>query len=143
MANNYTETSSFLAIPPEKLTKAKEICVRVEEEIANDESEDAIGYCDCHWEIIRNGSEDGVWFHSDESFSPEHVEKIARALIEELDLEGEFICSYCYLCSKPRVDEFGGGAFILAKGMPTHWVDAQTSCLQHYKSFKESQGPKQ
>ncbi len=29
-----------------------------------------------------------VWFKADESFDPDHVEQIARALVEELDLDG-------------------------------------------------------
>ncbi len=127
MANNYQETSSFLNIPPDKIHLARSICSRVEEEICET---DEGGYCNCEWSI----EPDGVWFKADESFDPDHVEQIARALVEELDLDGYFLCSWCYLCSKPRVDEFGGGAFILAKGMPTYWVSPQYDCIKHYEN---------
>lgn len=136
MANNYQETSSFLPIPSEKIDSARSICDRVESKILSsaDDCGDPIEYIDCQYEI----QDDGIWFRSDESFNPEHVEMFARSLVEELDLEGSFMCSWCYLCSKPRVDEFGGGAFILAKGMPTHWVDAQYECIKAYEAFSKT-----
>lgn len=155
MSNHYSETSSFLAIPPDKIGRAKEICMRVEAEIREDayqlevqamhpdldedekleEEAEISGYCLCKWEV----QDDGVWFTADESFDAEHVERIARALMEELELDGYFLCSWCYVCSKPRVNEFGGGAFILARDMPTHWINAQEDCYDHYEKFKAAQ----
>lgn len=133
MANNYTESSSFLPIPPDKLEMARVIIDRVTTSIKTDP--DGCEYCGCDAEVQG----DGVWFHGDESVNPEHIEKIARALIEELDLPGPFYCSWANTCSKPRIDEFGGGAFVLAKGVPTIWCDARCEVERQYNELTESQ----
>ena len=114
MANNYCELSAMLEVPADKLEQAKAICLRVEQKL---EEED---YCNAVWEVER----DGIWFHHDESADPDHVAEIARAVIEELELDEPFYCSWAYTCSKPRIDEFGGGAFVIKRGKETQWVDA-------------------
>jgi hypothetical protein len=122
MANNYCEGSSFLDIPEDKLEKAQEIIDRVEKEL---EEDDECGYCGCQAELEKGG----VWFHGDESINPEHVAEIARALVEELELDKPFYCSWAYTCSKPRIDEFGGGAFVIVRGKQTYWVDAMSHVM--------------
>jgi hypothetical protein len=114
MANNYCEGSSFLAIPKDKIGRAQAIIDKVEEEL------NRYGYCECQAEVM----DDGVWFHGDESMDPEHVAEFARDLIEELEIDEPFYCSWAYTCSKPRVDEFGGGAFVIVRGKKTYWCDA-------------------
>jgi len=122
MANNYTETSSWLNLKPDQITKAKEIIDRVELELEEDDS--LGGYCGIIVEVEGRGEKPGVWFHGDESANVEHLAVIARALIEELEIDEPFLCSWSYTCSKPRIDEFGGGAFAIIRGKETHWVDA-------------------
>ena len=117
MADNYCEGSSFLEIPEDKTEKAQVIIDRVVAELEND---DDFGYCGCQAELEKTG----VWFHGDESFHPDHVAEIARALVEELELDKPFYCSWAYTCSKPRIDEFGGGAFAIVRGKKTIWCDA-------------------
>ncbi|MHA2022802.1 MAG: hypothetical protein ACTSWQ_03985 [Candidatus Thorarchaeota archaeon] len=120
MANNYCEGSSLLKISEDKISKAQEIIDRVAKELEEDED---FGYCGCQAEVQTHG----VWFHDDESINTEHVEAIARALIEELEIDEPFYCSWAYTCSKPRIDEFGGGAFAIVRGKETYWVDAMSS----------------
>jgi len=127
MANNYCETSSFLKIPKDKFNKADAIVYRVTEEI---EKTDECGCCEVDVEVRP----DGVWFHNEESFNPEHVEEIARALIEELELDEPFYCSWAFTCSKPRIDEFGGGAFAIKRGYETYWVDAMSHVMQQVQN---------
>lgn len=118
MANNYCKLSSMLHLPEDKLEAARVIVARVMNEIENgDEDED----------ILVSILPDGVWFHTHESANPEQVETIAKALVEELGIEEPFYCSWAYTCSKPRIDEFGGGAFVVKRGMETHWVDAMSA----------------
>jgi hypothetical protein len=133
MANNYCEGSSLLEIPEDKLEKAQVIIDRVVDELENDEEGD--GYCGCLAELQTNG----VWFHGDESMNPDHAEIIASALVEELELDGKFTCSWAYTCSKPRLDEFGGGAFCIERGKPTRWIDAVNEAeKENIPPFSES-----
>lgn len=124
MANNYCEGSSFLPIPKDKVHLAQAIIDRAAKKLAAEdecyeEGDEYYSY-GCEAEVAG----DGVWFHGDESINPEHVAEIARALIEELELDEPFYCSWAYTCSKPRIDEFGGGAFVIIRGKQTYWVDA-------------------
>lgn len=137
MANNYTETSSWLDIPADKVEAAKLIIERVSSIIEADEN--GYGSCDCCADIEKHNERYGVWFHADETVNVEHAELIARALVEELDLPGPFYCSWAYTCSKPRIDEFGGGAFVLAKGVPTMWCDARSEVERQYTEYTGSQ----
>lgn len=122
MANSYTESSSLLSIPKEKHSKAQEIIDRVKAELENGEE----GYCGCH--AIMQDS--GVWFSGVESINPEHVELIARDLIEELEIDEPFFCSWAYHSDRPIVDEFGGGAFLIKRGYETYWCDARNHVEQ-------------
>ena len=137
MANNYTDSSSWLDIPADKVDAANAIIERVIAKLEADEA--TCGYCVCAADIEKHVDQYGVWFHGDESVDPEHVEMIARALVEELDLPGPFYCSWANTCSKPRVDEFGGGAFVLAKGVPTMRCDARWEVERKYAEYTESQ----
>ena len=118
MANNYTQFSAFLQVPADKMDLAR---IVIERETGRLYEDDDDGYCGTKAELESGG----VWFHEEESGTPEHVEMIARALVEELKIEEPFVCSWAYTCSKPRIDEFGGGAFLVRRGKPTLWCDAE------------------
>lgn len=120
MANNYILSSSFLPLPEGKINRAQEIVDTVLDEMTHGDDED--GYCGCQVTV----EEDGVWFSHDETINPEHVERLARALVEGLEIDEPFYCSWAYTCSKSRVDQFGGGAFAVRRGADTYWVDAMS-----------------
>jgi hypothetical protein len=116
MADNYCQSSSFINVPADKIEQAKSIVTRVEDEV--EKSEGYVGF-------IAEVREDGVLIYSDENnIAPEHVEKLVVALVNELCLLGVHVCSWSYTCSKPRIGEFGGGAFAVQFGYPTVWIDA-------------------
>jgi len=129
MANNYCELSSWMDIPREKQDKARKIIERVTKELEEDES--GFGECMVDVEVQVDEHRSGVWFHNDESANPEHVAEIARALVEELEIDEPFYCSWAYTCSKPRIDEFGGGAFAVKRGQDTFWIDARQAVEEH------------
>ena len=124
MANNYCESSSYLELTQEQLRKAPKIIDRVTKEI---EKEDGYIALDISLEL------DGVWFSYQESMNPDHLETVARALIEELEVDNAFVASWAYTCSKPRIDEFGGGAMGIERGKPTIWVDATHEVMRRLK----------
>lgn len=119
MANHYTNTSSFLAVPESRLGEARKII-----EQAVEEAED--GSCDVQVEVQERGEGSGVWFHGEESVNLEHLAEIARALVEGLEIDEPFVCSWSYDCSKPRIDAFGGGALVIKRGYETYWCDARS-----------------
>ena len=119
MVNNYFGTSSFLSISPEQVVEARTIVEEITAEIVEDE--DYVG-------ITVEVEEKGVWFYSEENANIEHVEIIARKLIDALQIDVPFYCSCAFTCSKPRIDEFGGACFVIVRGHPTHHVDAVRQC---------------
>ena len=127
MANNYLEFSAMINLPADKIERAREIVAR---EIARLEEDDECGYCGTLAEV----ESDGVWFHVEESGNTDHVEAIARALVEELEIDEPFVCSWAYTCSSPRVDEFGGGALLIRRGCETIWVDAHSCAVEADKA---------
>lgn len=133
MANNYCQSSSFLDIPSDKISKAREILetaeIKAAKQLCVKYGEDESEYESYTSRADVEIKDDGAWIGSDESFDPEYAEAIARELVEQLELDGVFECSWACTCSKPRIDEFSGGAFAIVRGHPTIWCDA-TSHVQ-------------
>ncbi len=122
MADNYCEFSEGLSIKPGQEAKAAEIFTKIIEEV---EEED--GYCGVLAKVENGGTENPlVWLYCKEYGNPDVAERIARELMEQLELDGMFVCSWSYTCSKPRLAEFGGGAFAMMRGCDTVWIDART-----------------
>jgi hypothetical protein len=125
MANNYQESSSFLTIPEDKIGKAQAIIDAAVAVLEDEDNEESNGYCGCNVTL----EDKGVWFCGDESCNVEHVAEIARELVEQLEIDEPFFCSWAYTCSKPRIGEFGGGAFVIMRGRDTYWVDAMSHVM--------------
>jgi len=121
MANNYQQSSSFINIPQDQLEQARQIVAEVES--ALEDREGVVGF-------TAEVEEEGVWVHSEEWFDTDAAHELFTALVDTLDLPGQHLCSWAYTCSKPRIDEFGGGAFVVQKGKPTVWVDAVSTAIQ-------------
>jgi len=130
MANNFQECSAQLPLQSHQIDQAIQIVSRVADELEKDDC----GYCGVQVDVDK----DSVWFHHDDDgcINIDHLETIARALIEELEIDEPFFASWTYSCSKPRVNEFGGGALAIKRGMDTIWVDAMT-CAQETLVEKE------
>ncbi len=123
MANNYCESSSRLALTEEQAKKAQEIVDRVLAEF--NEDEDDCGFCG--QVTVEN---DGVWICHDESIDPDHVATLVQALVDELEIDEPFVFSWGYTCSKPRLDEFGGGAGVIRRGQPPFMFDAMCTAQE-------------
>jgi hypothetical protein len=123
MADNHCESSSFLEIPKDKTKKAQAQAIvdRIKKEL--EENDEEFGCAE-----VEKG---GVWFHGE---NIDHIEMIARALIEELEIDKPFYCSWAYTCSKPRIGGFGGGAFVVARGKETYWCNAVNNVRQQYEN---------
>jgi len=109
MANNYVETSFIVPVPADKTEQAEKLV----EDFIND-PENQSNYYDCFFDYEFNN--DGLWIHSEESCNVDAVIDCVQVLLDELDIDEPVAFSWAYTCSKPRVDEFGGGAACLRKG---------------------------
>lgn len=108
----------MLHIPKDKIEQAKSIVERVEEELEDGEE----GYAGFQ-AVLEEG---GLWICDDgENINTEHVAILAQVLLDELEIDEPFIFSWSYTCSKPRVDEFGGGACAVRRGKDPIWCDAR------------------
>lgn len=140
MANDYTLSSSWIDIPKNKLEQAKTVidqafkdCLILEAKNQGVDLEKEPDFCNVNLEATVEGDNEpdcaqcGVWIRDNgESFDPEQAELIARRIIEELEIDEPFCCSWATTCSKQRIDSFGGGAFALSRGRMTVWVDAMS-----------------
>lgn len=135
MANNYCQFSGGFSIKKDQAAKVDEIIARVEKEFEADEN---YGRIQCDTEIEPEGDKLFVWIHDNGEYGiPDHAEGMARAIIEELKIDKPFILSWAFTCSKPRIDNFGGGAFCIIRGKETFWVDAQNSAQLYAEKTKE------
>ena len=125
MADSYLEYSAFLEIPADRIDRARTIVERENAKWGEDG--------DCGGSSAEV-DERGAWFHAEEHGNTDHVERIARALVEELEIDDPFVCSWAYTCSSPRVDEFGGGALLIRQGCETIWIDAHSCAVEADKA---------
>jgi hypothetical protein len=124
MANNYCESSSLFSFPVEKQKQAEKIVEAVNKSLEEDEDEGYVGY-------KADFEEDGLWIRHDESITPVHVVQLIQALLDGLEIDEPFVFSWSYTCSKPRIDEFGGGACALKRGKEPYWIDALSHAQNH------------
>jgi hypothetical protein len=96
---------------------------RVERSITETDEDEDVGYK--AWLDF-----DGVVMHHDETLNVDHAEQLVRTLVTELDLPGAHVMEYAHVCSAPRPGEFGGGAFVVQRGLPTVWVDAKHEAMR-------------
>lgn len=63
----------------------------------------------------RETSRSYIWFHEEESGTPEHVADFVQGLLKRWRPKGTFKLTWASICSKPRLSAFsGGGVFVTA-----------------------------
>lgn len=67
---------------------------------------------------VEEHNDTSIWLYANDDFDMENVEEFIKELCTAVTLKGKWGFTYSYSCSKPRLDEFGGGAvvFDLATG---------------------------
>jgi len=118
MANNYTRSSSMLAISEDQHAQAQAIIDEFMQQLFED---DADVYCGIEVELEPAG----VWIYGEESFDVDQAACLAQMLVDGLEIDEPFIFSWAYTCSKMRIDEFSGGACLVRKGLPYEVIDAR------------------
>ena len=132
MANNYLLSSTLYPVKAEDREKAEKIIQEAIERIGLSEmgiEPEKASDADCeeardYVTGLIDFEDDGFWFRHDESANADAFAEIISELQVALKTDKPFIFSYCYECSKPRLDEFGGGAYaIMPDGEILH-IDA-------------------
>lgn len=116
MANNYTSFSCFLPLTPEQTAYATELLLQMEDYNSDDPEpsiRDLMTDTECV-EFAHKPQKDGYWFYTEGSGNPEQLALFIQHLIEYFNLP-PFGFDWSYSCSKPRIDEFGGGAIWIAR----------------------------
>lgn len=63
--------------------------------------------------FIATIDEDGIWIYSDESGTPDHVVPLAQEFLLKFDPRGYIAFEWAETCSRPILDQFGGGAIFI------------------------------
>lgn len=124
MANNYTLFSCFLPLPEEAIQYAKSLFENPPEEL--------MGYHET-LDFSHSTEKNGYWFFSEESGDPEQLADFIHHLVAKFDLP-PYGFDWSHTCSKPRTDEFGGGAIWITKEgfewmSTTCWLSEKRSTL--------------
>jgi hypothetical protein len=106
MANHYLEFSVLLP-PPE--TNAAEVANFIENYSCPDPQDELDFPIDLR--------EDGVWLHTEEFGTPDLAADFIQAYLRHFDIDGGIFMSWATYCSKPRINEAGGGGFIITKDL--------------------------
>jgi len=66
------------------------------------------------WQV-KGAEECSLWMHCDEGFQESCLIAFIQAYFRKFDPEGVFKASMAHTCSKPRLNEFGGGWLVITK----------------------------
>jgi hypothetical protein len=109
----------MFALLPEQVAKAQEVLAKVRAPYDGDAADLP------SWNVVCEFDERGLWLHHDESIDLEQLEELVSELLDALEIDLPFICTWASTCSKPRLDAFGGGGFRAQRGKPTYWMSTE------------------
>jgi len=87
------------------------------------------------WEFTTIAGQQGLWIHADEHGVPNNVAYLVQQFLIAWQPEGCFGMGYAFTCDKPRVDEFGGGAFFVT-ATKEYWMDTYAFVDEHVSAHK-------
>ena len=123
MANHYSEMSAIVRIPEEKMDSAYDIWKTIIENYEHYSGEYEPGeYHGFQYQMDRSG----IWIYHEEYIDVDSVLECVQQFLDEAEIDIPFFASWSYGCSKPRVDEFGGGAMCLRRNKPSVIIDAMS-----------------
>ena len=110
MANNYTQFSVLLPkVPEEKLAAFME-AVEARQEAAEEEDD----YESMPLRGMEYETRDGeLWLHADDSGDVDAAAKLIQDFLAHFDIDGGIYMSWACTCSKPRINQFEGGAVVV------------------------------
>lgn len=133
MANNYALFSA--ALPLRNADEANYVVELLENGIPElkEEAEDW-GWPTFEWSL----EQDRLWMYSEESFNADFVASVVAELFKKFPREEGFAFTWALTCSKPRLDEFDGGACVVSgDGERVEWMCAGNWARQKLEEFKK------
>lgn len=124
MANTYLQFSEYIH-------GSKEALDWFEEYLEKKGEED--DYLEFEYE---RESETKIWVSAEEYGEPQSVAEAVAKMQIQFPESPPFTLSFCYYCSKLRINEFGGGALIVNKGKIKYmnsshgWIDKELIKLE-------------
>jgi len=112
MANNYTQFSTQIECATEEQATW----------LAEELNKDGEFGPSCDAEIQEDNKT--VWLNSEENADLERIVDVLCEFQNCFKLTDAITFSWAHTCSKPRLDEFGGGAVVVKNGKD-YWIDAQ------------------
>jgi len=129
MANNYTEASFLFPVPKGGKERALAVLSAAATEL--EDGEDGYYGFDADWD--EHGP--GVWIRHDESLDVEHAVYLVQRLMKEFSVQEPFAFCWAATCSKPRLDEFGGGAVVVTQD-DAHYMNTWTCAKDTINQIK-------
>ena len=86
-----------------------------------EDRQDSEEYAGFVWEFCED--HDHLWMHTSEGGNTGHVAHLAQKFLKKFDPQSHFAFTWAYYCSKPRLDEQGGGAAVVT-AEKIYWDDA-------------------
>ncbi len=89
----------------------------------------------CMWETTtRDDGAVELWIHGEENANPCNVADVIQYMLVKFNLDGAVVFEYANTCSKPRLDAYSGGAYIITQedviGRHTStWIREEISAL--------------
>lgn len=144
MANNYCEFSTIYPITEENQEIAlKTIQQLVWEWFAEEQGKESVDDLtaeereNAYAPFEYNMQEEGLWIYSEEVGDPDCAAEMIAKLQVELDATQIFTFSFSFSCSKPRVDEFGGGTFAITPDGEVHFAGNIDDAIKKANEYAE------
>ena len=147
MANNYRLFSAALVIGDAekpwceaKLAELRSMSnAHPGDEIDHEIEVDQYDSCaDFNFEFEVNNSEPRIWFYSEESGNTNHVAEFVQMYLAHFHPDKCWYMSWADTCSKPRLDEFSGGA-VFVTATKIKWMEAQRWASEQTEAFIKAQ----
>ena len=132
MANNYLQFSIMLPLPESEGAQEAVKAFYDEFQKQRDEAEGSGDPDDWDekYDLQSELSDGKVWIYADETGSLEAVVEFIQEYLEHFQIDGGVYFSWAETCSKPRVNEFAGGAFLVTRDQ-THAIVSSDVIVQH------------
>ncbi len=116
MANNFVQTSFKVECSTEDAQKLLDMADERRGLFEAQEIDESLGASFQH-------DTDGVWIHDDESANVDGLIELLQEWMGEVGGELPIHFEWANTCSKPRLDEFGGGAVVIWPDGEVEWVN--------------------
>jgi len=80
------------------------------------------------FECVDNPDGDGIWLTEDESVNEGMLGGFIQRILQKFDIKEPVAIEFAYICSKPRLDGFGGAAMVVTQDEVLYhgtrdWID--------------------